>query len=276
MLSLTSTLAVIAVFTATVSAASNFQGNPLAAGTTVGNWKYLGCANEIDGRALTGSSYSDDSMTIESCQAYCLKNNFPLAGLEYGRECYCGKTIKSPSKVGQKNCNMGCKGNNKEMCGGNALVSIFNNTKFVAPGPPKTIGSWTYQSCFMEPQYGRALDILIKADDKMTIDMCTKACGAAKYPYSGVEYGRECWCGTKLSSQLKDASDPSCEMQCDMLCGGNAAQICGGRGAITIYKSGAKKRDVEIPDVDVMRARKGRFIQMRKPHVETHAGEVGE
>ncbi len=125
-------------------APTKFLGMP-AIGTLIGGWKYLGCATEIDGRALRGASYSDPSgMTIEACQAFCTSKNFPLAGLEYSQECYCDRSIQAPSALGQKNCNMGCKGNSKEMCGGSARVSIFNNTKFAAPAPPAKVGSWSY------------------------------------------------------------------------------------------------------------------------------------
>ena len=52
----------------------------------VGSWKYLGCANEItDGRALNGASTSGN-MTVEVCTAFCKKQDYGLAGLEYSRE----------------------------------------------------------------------------------------------------------------------------------------------------------------------------------------------
>ncbi|KAI5919076.1 WSC-domain-containing protein [Camillea tinctor] len=255
-------------------AATSFNG-AIAPGLQVGNLQYLGCANEIPGRVLTGLSYSDDKMTIESCQAYCNKNNFPLSGVEYGRECYCGKWITKPATLNQQGCDMPCGGNGKQMCGGSSRMSIFNSTTFVGPSAPKTSGSWQYQSCFMEPSMGaRALDTLVKADDQMTVDICLKACRDAAYPYAGLEYGRECWCGTQPWPDLEDASDPSCAMQCDMTCGGNGMQICGGRGAINIYKDTAsKKRDLEgsLSDVDILRARKGRFVRVLPgPHGGRH------
>ncbi|TGJ79803.1 hypothetical protein E0Z10_g8959 [Xylaria hypoxylon] len=151
------------------------------------------------------------------------------------------------------------------MCGGSSRVSIFSNTNFVGPAPPKTLGTWQYQSCYMEPMSPRALDKLVKADDKMTIETCLEACGNAKYAYAGLEYGRECWCGAELYPDLQDASDPSCAMQCDMTCGGNGMQICGGRGAITIYKNGAKKRHLpERSHIDGLGARKGRVFKIHR------------
>ncbi|KAH9901771.1 WSC-domain-containing protein [Xylariomycetidae sp. FL2044] len=267
-------------------AAANFEGKP-DVGLQVGNYKYLGCAFEIPGRALVGMSYSDDKMTIESCQTYCRQNNFPLVGLEAGRECFCGKRIASPAVVSpDATCDMSCGGNQKQNCGGWGKVSLFQSTDFSGPAPPKSIAGtqWQYQSCYMEPMSPRALQTLIKADDKMTVEMCTKACGDAAYAYAGLEYGRECWCGQQPAPGLEDASDPSCAMQCDMPCGGNAAQICGGRGAITIYRNGGgnansqsnasggggmgngngNSKSMRDLRVDELRARKGRFFRVRK------------
>jgi hypothetical protein len=53
----------------------------------IGTWQYLGCANEVPGRALTGDSFSTaTAMTIEACQAYCTDNNYALAGVEYSQQ----------------------------------------------------------------------------------------------------------------------------------------------------------------------------------------------
>lgn len=62
-----------------------FLGTPKA-GQVSNGWKYLGCATEVDWRALPGMSFSDDKMTIEKCQTFCVKNNYILTGVEYGRE----------------------------------------------------------------------------------------------------------------------------------------------------------------------------------------------
>ncbi|KAI1080793.1 WSC-domain-containing protein [Whalleya microplaca] len=265
MISLISSLSLLATV---ALAATNFEGN-IASGLQVGSFQYLGCADEVPGRSLVGLSYSDDWMTIENCQSFCLKNNYPLSGVEYGRECYCGKTIAAPSELGKPGCTMACHGNGAQLCGGVARVSIFNATDFVAPAPPRVAGNgWQYQSCYMEPMGVRALSTLVRADDKMTVDMCTQECADAMYAYAGLEYGRECWCGAQPAPDLEDASDPSCAMQCDIPCGGNGKQICGGRGAITIYRNnGPGKRDILSQahmHIDMMRARKGRFFKVRK------------
>ncbi|KAK9780159.1 putative WSC domain-containing protein [Seiridium cardinale] len=271
------------VLSAQSTIAETWEGVPTV-GKVVNGTQFMGCPVEIPGRVLTGPSYSDDSMTIESCAAYCVKNNLPLFGVEYGRECYCGKYIP-PIVVMPGNaadCNMNCKNNKpaatKQMCGGVNRMSVFNVTTFAGPTALKTSTDWTYQSCFMEPQWGRALSNLVKADDAMTINMCLDACKNANYQFAGLEYGRECWCGATRAQNLEDASDPSCAMQCDMPCGGNNAQMCGGRGAISLYTRRTTKRGHVADgndyhdlghgpgkgDIDVA-ARKGRFLRVRRP-----------
>ncbi|KAF7531875.1 hypothetical protein G7054_g8477 [Neopestalotiopsis clavispora] len=271
--------------------AQNWDGVPTT-GKVVNGVQYLGCPVEIPGRVLTGVSYSDDAMTIESCAAYCTKNNLPLFGVEYGRECYCGRyippTVNMPGKAGD--CNMNCKNNkaslSKQMCGGVNRMSVFNVTTFAGPGAIKNNADWGYMSCFMEPQWGRALSNLVKPDDKMTINMCFDTCKAGGYSYAGLEYGRECWCGNTVAPNLEDASDPACAMQCDMVCGGNSGQMCGGRGAISLYQRNNKKRDhVDIyeghhggpSEVDLnVAARKGRFVRVRRPSVRRAQREERE
>lgn len=53
----------------------------------LGPWKYQGCANEVPGmeRTLGGPSKAGN-MTIGICTAFCAKQDYGMAGLEYGNE----------------------------------------------------------------------------------------------------------------------------------------------------------------------------------------------
>ncbi|KAL2123238.1 hypothetical protein VTJ04DRAFT_3693 [Mycothermus thermophilus] len=86
--------------------------------------------------------------------------------------------------------------------------------------------------------YGGKVEI---KPDEMTVQRCLEFCstGAAdaqggssgKYKYAGLEYARECWCGTTLnglSVQLKDED-------CDLPCEGDQTQRCGGSWKLTVY-----------------------------------------
>jgi len=53
---------------------------------SVGAFSSVGCYTEATtGRALTGSSYANNNMTVESCAAFC--GGFTWFGVEYAREC---------------------------------------------------------------------------------------------------------------------------------------------------------------------------------------------
>jgi hypothetical protein len=59
-----------------------------AINSTTDGWTFMGSADDGNAvRALAGASWADDSMSVEKCQQFCTSKNFPLAGLEYGREC---------------------------------------------------------------------------------------------------------------------------------------------------------------------------------------------
>ncbi|KAI1495472.1 WSC-domain-containing protein [Biscogniauxia marginata] len=227
---------------------ANFDG-PISLDIQVGNLKYVRYPNEIPGHILTGRRYSDNRITIESCQEYCRKNSFPLSGVEYGRECYYDRTITKPTTLDQGGCGMNYARNNKQICSGNARVFIFNATGF-------------YQSRYMGSM-------------GMRIEMCTKACQAAKCTYASLEYGRECWCSAQPWPDLQDTADPSCAMQCDMICGDRDAMSHGDTDMSPRFRNemnGQKICRVTNTHMDTsgIRARKGRFLKVMRIHRNAH------
>ena len=73
-------------------------------------------------------------MTVESCVQYCKQGNngtaLKYAGLEYGRECYCGAYLSALSDQlnASAQCIYGCNGNASELCGGRLALSLYNLT----------------------------------------------------------------------------------------------------------------------------------------------------
>lgn len=47
-----------------------------------------------------------------------------FAGLEFGAECYCGHKIQAPN-ASESECNMECKGERSNLCGGANRLSIY-------------------------------------------------------------------------------------------------------------------------------------------------------
>lgn len=229
-----------AVARATTAAVAAFNGT-LPQGYTYHGYEYLGCANEVDGHALqSGYLGGPKNMTIETCFQYCATKYMPLAGLEYGQDCYCGKALLGGSKIGDpSSCNTPCPGNSKETCGGSLHLSVFNNTMINGPKPPSKVGgTWSFDTCYMELQKDHVLAGPTWIKDSMTLEMCTSYCSTnGNYAYAGVENGNQCFCSNKVTPGAKDAYDLDCEMTCDIPCPGNNAQVCGGNSVITVYKN---------------------------------------
>jgi len=65
-------------------------------------------------------------MTAELCLTYCQSNSFTFAGVEYTSECYCANYLNALSnKLPDASCNLPCKGNSSEICGGNLALTVY-------------------------------------------------------------------------------------------------------------------------------------------------------
>ncbi|KAF4635933.1 hypothetical protein G7Y89_g2164 [Cudoniella acicularis] len=92
----------------------------------VGNWAFQGCWTEgINTRALSSKTYANDSMTLESCAAFC--TSYIMFGVEYGRECYCGNILapSSMNATSQSDCYFLCPGNGLEFCGASNRLELY-------------------------------------------------------------------------------------------------------------------------------------------------------
>ncbi|KAE9974712.1 hypothetical protein Vi05172_g11603 [Venturia inaequalis] len=73
-------------------------------------------------------------MTPAVCETYCssisVSSYYPLFGLEYGSQCYCGSSLaqQKPERVEEYWCGVPCMGNNTLICGGTWYISLYNIT----------------------------------------------------------------------------------------------------------------------------------------------------
>ncbi|KAK1036991.1 hypothetical protein LTS16_013256 [Friedmanniomyces endolithicus] len=110
---------------------------------TAKGYSYVGCWNETVGvpnsngaRALSGGmSSANNTMTVSSCLAYCAQGyngaTMQYAGLEYGRECYCGAYLSAFSTQfpnASAHCVYACDGNGSQICGGALALTLYNLT----------------------------------------------------------------------------------------------------------------------------------------------------
>jgi len=210
--------------------------SPTISPTIPPNLSYLGCANEgSTGHALAKDATTDPLMTITLCATYCTNKGYPLSGLEYSTECYCGSALENGSTIGGSTaCTMPCGGNVATICGGPGALSVYNNTALVPPKQPSVVPSvGNYQSlgCYTEGMNERALAGAGTAAADMTVQSCVAYCLAAGFKYAGIEYSTECFCGATIATTAKSA--PASE--CNMLCGGDKYAYCGGPSRLNIY-----------------------------------------
>jgi hypothetical protein len=174
-------------------------------------------------------------MTVEACQSYCLGKNYPLAGVEYSTECYCGLSLSYNSSVGRTGCTMACKGNSSEICGGSSRLSVYNFTSYVYPQIVPSVGAYTQPACFTDSQAARGLSSYSFASTtSMTVETCVTGCQAKGYVKAGVEFGSECYCGNTLATTSTPVGISDCMAS---FCTGNLTEFCGGGKRLLVYSS---------------------------------------
>jgi len=217
---------------------------------SVGSWKGLGCYNDSTSARALEVMVDAGNTTVESCVAACQARGFFLAGLEFGRECWCGSELRHGSAFfGDDNgiehgnfrpspnaayCNMGCQGDPSETCGGPALLDVYNFTgtypvgAFVVP----SVDTWVSRGCYSDTRSSRTLERRVDAGN-VTVESCVKECGKQSFTIAGLEYAQECWCG----NDIRSPGAPISQGACNQACIGNKTEVCGGPDALQVYSA---------------------------------------
>lgn len=198
-------------------------------------WK--GCYTDggSGGRTLPSATFTGSAVSLDTCFSFCSKLNYPLFGMEYGRECYCGYSPKTQATVAPDgDCRMPCAGNSSQKCGAGNRISIWNNTLYTPTvnlealnTPPKYLG------CYTEGKGARALGGAKTTNKKMTLSVCSNFCSSKGYPYLGLENGEDCYCSKKGPSNGSVEAPAS---QCNVACKGNKSQKCGASKRLNVYR----------------------------------------
>ncbi|KAI8806737.1 WSC domain-containing protein [Cladochytrium replicatum] len=158
-------------------------------------------------RALNKASFIDpENMTVDLCTAFCAEKGYTLAGVEYSFECYCGNKIEFGNKaIEAERCSMPCAGEATQICGAGNALSVWSSAgEPVVQNPaPQTEGlpeGCVYVGCHQDSPEERALSFGIGYEGGLTPAVCVEACLAAGYPFSGVEYGQQCYVRSKNKS----------------------------------------------------------------------------
>ncbi|KAI1617496.1 WSC domain-containing protein [Exophiala viscosa] len=115
-----------------------YNPNPVdVSGNTGTQYSYMGCYLEgIGNRALgstakyTSVQVNNGSLTVEWCASYCFANAYAYMGVEDNYQCFCNNAGPINNATLSTNpdadCDMGCAGNPKEICGGDSTLNIYH------------------------------------------------------------------------------------------------------------------------------------------------------
>ncbi|OCF37563.1 hypothetical protein I316_00689 [Kwoniella heveanensis BCC8398] len=226
------------IFTAASTPAPSGTGGYAATATALpSGWTALGCmVDDVNKRALDGGAIDIANNTIAACTSYCASKGYNYAGVEYGYQCWCGKSA-TLTAADSSTCNVACPGDVWSMCGGSSRLNVFRSpsapTTTVTPSafPTASLPSgWKSLGCNVDSGDKRVLNKGSTTSANNTIPSCIASCAKQGFAYAGVEYGVECWCGTAAS--LSPATDG-----CNVPCAGDAGSFCGGSYRINVFSS---------------------------------------
>jgi hypothetical protein len=114
----------------------------------------------------------------------------------------CGASVNG-AQIPESSCNYPCTGNSSEVCGGTDILSVYQDPTFPSVSD-STIADYKALGCYSEGTNGRAL---VWQQDQIsttniTVEECLFACKDGGYPFAGVEYATQCFCGVVLGTFL--------------------------------------------------------------------------
>ncbi|KAJ4390907.1 Cell wall integrity and stress response component 2 [Gnomoniopsis smithogilvyi] len=220
--------------------------------TAVRNSCWLDAVNGVRALDHAAQNFDVSWTTPEKCRAACKAEEYALAAVEYGHQCWCGNTIAGDAEpVDDAYCNEPCSGDSTQTCGGFGYMNMWvqKGSDFLNPGEGFDLDSaWKPEACYQDldanhrllpfqPRHG------IELERMRTVEGCISACQGHGYDYAGLENGAECWCGGECPpDRLKGG-------QCNMRCKGNGKQFCGGQHSLLVYSrdSTSKAETMETP-----------------------------
>ncbi|KAL7791288.1 WSC domain-containing protein [Trichoderma ceciliae] len=116
------------------------------------DWSRLGCFQDAISRTLLGAKpvdYLQGDMSCKACVDHCMSGGYKFAGMENGRECWCGTTIRDDAvRLPESQCGKPYQGHPSETCGGSwAIDVLLCSEKAESPREPpgKPAGGFMYR-----------------------------------------------------------------------------------------------------------------------------------
>ncbi|KAH8649429.1 hypothetical protein BGZ60DRAFT_499074 [Tricladium varicosporioides] len=203
--------------------------------STASLWAYAGCANDTSANRALGAVYTYNStMTVESCQTFCLSKNYPLAGLESGNQCFCDLELNFNSSIGRTGCTTPCIGKSSQICGGSRVLSVYNYTNFEYPQIVPSASNYNVAGCFLDSSATRILSgYSFTSTTNMTVESCIGTCQTKGFSKAGVEFAKQCYCGNTVVSN-KTVPIEDCKAQ---FCTGDSTEFCGSANRLLLYST---------------------------------------
>lgn len=198
-----------------------------------GRAKYIGCyIDDIQKRALRGVSFFDyKKMTVFRCQDNCAERGYLYSGLEFGAECYCGHKIQAPN-ASDSECNMECKGEKSNVCGGANRLSIYRLE--LSQESARRYGSAIFKGCFHRPDNVTLALPVSAVIQNMSVDKCVDMC-TEKESSLAVLAGDRCLCGFPTPQfSLHELEN---EDMCLHRCNGEEFESCGNDEYFVVYQT---------------------------------------
>ncbi|NXV20030.1 WSCD2 protein, partial [Cepphus grylle] len=195
--------------------------------------RYVGCyMDNTRRRTLRGVSFFDyKKMTVFRCQDNCAERGYLYAGLEFGAECYCGHKIQA-SNASESECNMACKGERSNTCGGVNRLSIYRLE--LAQESARRYGSAIFRGCFRRPDNVSIALPVSQLMLNMSVDKCVDFCTEKEYPLSALA-GTACRCG--FPTTLFTLHEREDEQLCAQKCAGEEFESCGTAEYLLVYQT---------------------------------------
>jgi hypothetical protein len=121
-----------------------------------------------------------------------------------------------------------------------SALTTTSTTPATTPSPTSTPPSpYLPLGCYAEPSTGgRLLPSGMTSSSTMNATVCATFCASKSLPLFGLEYSRECYCGTSVSSFTPLSTNASATSAgCNMACSGTSSQVCGGSGKVSVYNN---------------------------------------
>ncbi|RMZ92337.1 hypothetical protein DV736_g424, partial [Chaetothyriales sp. CBS 134916] len=112
-----------------------------------------------------------------------------------------------------------------------------------APKNASAPTGWTYTGCYTDKVFPRSLPNWSNFNGpSMSNFACATFCEGEGFTLAGTEYSGQCFCGDALAGS--SATD---ESQCSMACTGNAGEVCGGAGVLSVWRktTGSSSRAIK-------------------------------